>query len=259
MKFIDTHAHLYAPEFNDDRQEVMERAMEAGVTKILLPDVEAESRPAMLQMAQQYPNCYPMIGLHPTCVNDNPSWRDELRAVEDALRQDASRFCAVGEFGLDLYWSRAFHVEQCEAFERQVELALEFNLPVDIHTRDAWDECLSLLEGFRGRGVRGAVHAYSGSVEHYHRLLEIGDFVFGIGGVVTFKKSKLAPVVAHMSLEHIVLETDAPYLTPTPHRGTRNESSYIPFIADTIAQLHAVSLEDVARQTTTNAERIFGI
>lgn len=259
MKFIDTHAHIYGPEFDEDRLEVMERAANEGVEIILLPDVDAEARGAMLEMADAFPNCYPMIGLHPTTINDNPAWRDELRLVEEALAADPKRFVAVGEFGLDLYWSRDFLKEQIEAFEFQVELALKYDLPIDIHTRDAWDECLEVLRRYRGRGLRGVIHAYSGTVEHYEELLTLGDFLFGIGGVVTFKKSKLAPVVAAMKLEHIVLETDAPYLTPTPHRGKRNESSYIPLIAQTIADLHAVSLEEVARVTTANVLRVFDL
>ncbi len=259
MIFVDTHSHLYSEEFDQDRDEVIERAQEAGVKAILLPDVDSSSRQAMLSMCERYSCCRPMVGLHPTSINDNPEWRAELDRVEDLLREDSSRYCAVGEFGMDLYWSREFESEQREAFVRQVELALEYDLPVDIHSRDAWDVTIELLTPFKGRGLRGVIHAFSGEVEHYRALCEIGDLLFGIGGVVTFKRSKLAPVVAEMSLEHIVFETDAPYLTPAPHRGKRNESSYIPHIAAVVADLHAEPLERVAQITTRNAERMFGL
>ncbi len=259
MIFIDTHAHLYAEEFDSDRQEVMERAALAGVECILLPDVDAGERDALMSMASQYDNCLPMLGLHPTSVNDNPAWREELQYIENQLRENPTRYCAVGEMGFDLYWSREFEAEQKEAFERQIELALQYNLPVAIHAREAWDLTIDTLAQYKGRGLRGVIHAFTGEIEHYEQICQMGDFMFGIGGVVTFKKSKLAAVVASMKLEHIVLETDAPYLTPTPHRGKRNESSYIPIIASCVADLHAVSVEHVADVTTSNAKALFGI
>ncbi|MFI3264267.1 MAG: TatD family hydrolase [Rikenellaceae bacterium] len=257
MTFVDTHAHLYASEFDEDRSEVIARALEANVAYIILPDVDSQSRKAMMEMAHEYPCCTPMVGLHPTSVNDNPEWRNELEAISTLLKENHTQYCGVGEIGLDLYWSRDFEAEQREAFRTQIELALEYSLPVAIHCREAWAELIEELTQYASRGVRGVIHAFTGEIEHYKTLLTLGDFVFGIGGVVTFKKSALAAVVAEMSLSHLVLETDAPYLTPTPHRGKRNESAYIPHIAATIANLHAVSVEEVAEVTTANAHHIF--
>ncbi len=259
MIFVDTHTHLYAEEFDQDRAEVIERALEAGVTRLLLPDVDAASREALTAMAEQYDCCTPMVGVHPTSINENPLWREELEAVDKLLAADATCYCAVGEIGLDLYWSREFEEQQCEAFTHQIKAALRYDLPVAIHCRDAWELLIEQLRPFAARGLRGVIHAFTGTLDHYNALLELGDFVFGIGGVVTFKKSALAAVVASMSLQHIVLETDSPYLTPTPNRGKRNESSYIPLIGATVAELHAISLDEVAEVTTANAERVFGI
>ncbi len=259
MVFIDTHAHLYADAFDEDRTEVVSRAQEAGVVHMLLPDIDSDSRAALEAMSEEYECCSPMVGLHPTSINDNPAWREELASVRALLEQQSDRYCAVGEIGIDLYWSQEWEAEQREAFREQIEMALEYNLPVAIHSRDAWEAIIEELTPFSGRGVRGVIHAFTGTIDHYHSLLSLGDFVFGIGGVVTFKKSAIAPVVASMSLSHIVLETDAPYLTPTPHRGKRNESSYIPLIAASVADLHATSLAQVAEVTTANAARIFSL
>ncbi len=259
MQFIDTHAHLYASEFDSDRSEVVERALAAGVGRLLLPDIDSTSRPALETMARDYDCCTPMVGLHPTSINDNPQWEQELAQVARLLAEGSSRYCAVGEIGLDLYWSRDFEEQQLAAFEAQVELALQYNLPVAIHCRDAWELLIISLSKFEGRGVRGVIHAFTGTIEHYRTLASLGDFLFGIGGVVTFKKSALAPVVAQMRLEHIVLETDAPYLSPTPHRGKRNESSYIPLIASTVAELLAEPLSRVAEVTTASVARVFGV
>lgn len=259
MTFIDTHAHIYSSDFDIDRDAIIQRSIAADVTKIMLPDVDSSSRAALNEMAANYHCCHPMIGLHPTSVNDNPLWRGELEMISNILAKESNRYCAIGEMGIDLYWSREFEAEQREAFRFQIELALRYDLPVAIHSRDAWEALFEELAPFRGRGVRGVIHAFSGETKHYEQLLSLGDFLFGIGGVVTFKKSALALVVADMSLQHIVLETDAPYLTPTPHRGKRNESSYIPHIAAKIAELHAVDISEVARITTANAERMFKI
>ncbi len=259
MQFVDTHAHLYSEQFEGESNEAVARSIEAGVTRIILPDVDSTSRAAMMELASANSCCTPMVGLHPTSVNDNPAWRDEIAAIEALLAEDSSRYCAVGEMGIDLYWSCDFEAEQREAFRRQVELSLQYDMPIAIHVREAWDALIEELTPFASKGVRGVVHAFSGTIDHYHKMLSLGDFLFGIGGVVTFKKSALAPVVAEMKLQDLVLETDAPYLTPTPHRGKRNESAYIPYIAATIAELHAVDVATVAQVTTANAERMFGI
>ncbi|MFR9603627.1 MAG: TatD family hydrolase [Rikenellaceae bacterium] len=261
MNYIDTHAHLYDPAFDTDRREVIQRSIEAGVNKILLPDVDSQSRAQMNAMADEFRGiCFPMVGLHPTSVNEFPErWQEEVEMVRHELTANHKRYIAVGEIGMDLYWSQDFEAQQREAFTAQLDMSLEFDLPVAIHVRDAWESTIAILEGYKGRGLRGVIHAYSGDVEAYKTIKGFGDFLFAIGGVVTFKKSKLAEVAREIPLKDLLLETDAPYLTPTPHRGKRNESSYIPLIGDFIAQLKGVSAEEVATITTANAMRLFGI
>ena len=258
---IDTHSHIYDEAFDNDRREVVERARAEGVERIVLPAIDGESNERLFDMCREYGDyVVPLMGLHPTSVNDNPRWRDELAEVERLLAeppQGIERFYGVGEIGLDLYWSRDWQAEQTEAFKAQLDMALKYDLPIVIHTRDAWEEMAEIVEEYAGRGLRGIFHAFSADVEMYEKLRKCGDFVFGIGGVVTFKKSALAEVVKLMHLEDLVVETDAPYLTPTPHRGTRNESSYVRFVAQKIAELKEVDCEVVAEMTTANAKRIF--
>ena len=260
---IDTHSHIYDEAFDDDRNEVVERARAEGVERIILPAIDGESNERLFDLCRACGDyVVPLMGLHPTSVNDNPHWREELAEVERLLQappHGIERFYGVGEIGLDLYWSRDWQAEQTEAFRAQVELALAHNLPIVIHTRDAWEEMAEVVEAYAGRGLRGIFHAYSSDVAMYERLRKCGDFVFGIGGVVTFKKSAVAEVVKNMRLEDLVVETDAPYLTPAPHRGTRNESSYVRFVAAKIAELKGVDYEEVAMQTTVNAKRIFNL
>lgn len=260
---IDTHSHIYDEAFDDDRNEVIERARAEGVERIILPAIDGESNERLFDLCRACGDyVVPLMGLHPTSVNDNPHWREELAEVERLLQappQGIERFYGVGEIGLDLYWSRDWQAEQTEAFRVQVELALAHNLPIVVHTRDAWEEMAEVVEAYAGRGLRGIFHAYSSDAAMYERLRKCGDFVFGIGGVVTFKKSAVAEVVKHMRLEDLVVETDAPYLTPAPHRGTRNESSYVRFVAAKIAELKGVDYEEVAMQTTMNAKRIFNL
>ncbi len=259
IQYIDTHSHLYEPEFDNDRPEAMARAASAGVERLLLPAIDRESYERMFEMCRHYPNrCFPMMGLHPTSVNENPAWREDLELVREHLKNPpVERFYGVGEIGLDLYWSSDYRNEQMEAFAEQIELSLQYNLPIAVHTRSAWTEMCEVIEGFRGRGVRGVFHAFSDGVESYARLRECGDFMFGIGGVVTFKKSPLAEVVREIPLEELLLETDCPYLTPVPFRGQRNESAYIPYICEKIAEIKGISIGEVATQTTANAERMF--
>ena len=259
IRYIDTHSHLYEPEFDNDRAEAMQRASDAGVERLLLPAIDRESYERMFDMCREYPErCFPMMGLHPTSVNDNPAWREDLHLVEEYLENSpVGRFFGVGEIGLDFYWSSDFRAEQMEAFEHQINLSLRYNLPIAVHTRSAWAEMCEVIEGFRGRGVRGVFHAFSDGVETYERLRECGDFMFGIGGVVTFKKSPLVAVVREIPLEELLLETDCPYLTPVPFRGQRNESAYLPYICEKIAEIKGIGIEEVAIQTTLNAERMF--
>ena len=260
---IDTHSHIYDEAFDDDRNEVVERARAEGVERIILPAIDGESNERLFDMCRACGDyVVPLMGLHPTSVNDNPRWREELAEVERLLAnppQGVNRFYGVGEIGLDLYWSRDWQAEQTEAFRAQLDMALKYDLPIVVHTRDAWEEMAAIIEEYSGKGLRGVFHAFSSDVAMYERLKEYGDFVFGIGGVVTFKKSALAEAVKAMQLEDLVVETDAPYLTPAPHRGTRNESSYVRFVAQKIAELKGVDYEVVAERTTANAKRIFGL
>ena len=260
---IDTHSHIYDEAFDEDRSEVVERARAEGIERIILPAIDGESNERLFALCRECGDyVVPLMGLHPTSVNDNPKWREELAEVErllDSPPEGVERFYGVGEIGLDLYWSRDWQAEQTEAFRAQVEMALSRNLPIVVHTRDAWEEMAAVMEEYSGRGLKGIFHAYSSDIAMYERLRKCGDFVFGIGGVVTFKKSALAEVVKSMRLEDLVVETDAPYLTPAPHRGTRNESSYVRFVAAKIAELQGVDYEVVAEHTTANAKRIFNL
>ena len=263
MNLIDTHSHLYEPQFDADRDDCLARAAEAGVRRLLLPAIDSESHERLFDLCRRRPGCcIPMMGLHPTSINDNPRWREELAAVERYLRtppEGIGRFCAVGEIGLDFYWSAEFRDEQIEAFRSQCLLAIEAGLPVAVHTRNAYPEMIAQVEELRGRGLRGVFHAFAESPETYRRLRACGDFLFGIGGVVTFKKSALARTVAEMALDDLVVETDCPYLTPAPHRGERNESAYVRLVCEKIAEIKGLDPEQVAAATTANAERMFGL
>lgn len=262
MKLIDTHSHIYEPEFDDDREQVVERALAAGVATMLLPAIDSAGNGRMFDLARRHPECCrPMIGLHPTSVNDNPRWREELDGVERLLKMppEGIRFVGVGEIGLDFYWSEEFRAEQTEAFRRQCRMAVEAGLPVAVHTRNAYREMAEIVEEFRGSGLRGVFHAFCEDTETYRRLRSCGDFLFGIGGVVTYKKAQIAQTVCDIPLDDIVVETDCPYLTPVPFRGRRNESSYVTYVCRRIAELKGVSEEEVAAATTRNAGRMFGI
>lgn len=260
MEYVDTHAHIFVPEFDDDRAQVMTAALAAGVRRMLMPAVEPSDFGRMAAVRAAWPDrCFPLAGLHPTSVNDNPRWREDLAAVEQALRQPhAGGFCGVGEIGLDYYWSRDFCGEQREAFVRQVELSIELGLPVAVHTRDAWDDMTDIMRSFAGRGVKGIFHSFSGSEEVMRELAACGDFLFGAGGPVTYKKS-LMRVIRAADISQLVLETDCPYQSPEPHCGTRNEPAYIPLICSKIAELKGLGAEQVAEITTRNAERMFGL
>ncbi len=260
---IDTHSHIYEPEFDADRDEVVARAKAAGVGLMLLPAIDVQSDARMFATCREYPDVtVPMMGLHPTSVNDNAEWGNELDRVERYLSQPPqgiAHFCGIGEIGLDFYWSSDFAAEQTEAFASQVELAIKYDLPIEVHTRNAWTQMRDIIRSFRGRGLRGVFHAFSESAECYRELRGYGDFMFGIGGVVTFKKSVVAETVREMSLDDIVLETDCPYLTPAPYRGKRNESSYVRFVCDKVAELQGVASDEVAARTTANAKRMFNL
>lgn len=269
MNLIDTHSLLYEPEFDADRGEALARAFDAGVGLLLLPAIDAASDERLFALCRRHPDrCLPMMGLHPTSVNDNPRWREELDRVARCLDnppEGVPPFCAVGEIGLDYYWDDRFAAEQIEAFTAQCRLAAARNLPVAIHTRAAWNDMRRIVgqeaEAARARGerLRGVFHAFSEDADTYRALRGAGDFLFGIGGVVTFKKSQVAETVREMALDEIVLETDCPYLTPVPHRGERNESAYVRLVCEKIAQIKGLDPEEVAAATTANAARMFGL
>lgn len=255
---IDTHSHIYAEEFDDDRTEALERARAAGVEMLLLPDIDSESRERMFDLARTSPNfCRPMAGLHPTSVNDNPHWREELDMVERLLREPPMPLCGVGEIGLDLYWSRDFFNIQREVLHAQLELALQYDMAVVIHTRSAYEEMLDAVATYRGRGLRGVFHAFADSADMARKLLKHGEFVFGIGGVVTFKNSGLDKVVEELPTDLLLLETDCPYLTPVPHRGKRNESAYVEYVCRKVAAIHNLAPERVDAITTATAKQLF--
>ena len=263
MRLIDTHSHLYAAEFDEDREEALQRAVDQGVAYLLTPAIDSDSHEAMFAFVRKHPQrCIPMMGLHPTSINDHPQWREELQQVARYLEcppQGIDRFCAVGEIGLDFYWDDRHKAEQIEAFEQQIEWSLAYDLPIAVHTREAWAETLEVMRRFAGRGVRGVFHAYSEGIDCYRELKTLGNFKFGIGGVVTFKRATLAGVVAQMEIEDLVLETDCPYLTPAPHRGKRNESAYVRFVCEKVAQIKNLSPEAVAEQTSLTAEALFSL
>lgn len=250
---IDTHSHIYGPEFDDDRAEVLQRARLAGVDKVLLPNINEESIARMLQVAKEYPDmCYPMMGLHPEDVKED--WAQVL----DRMEMQLDGMIAVGEVGLDFYWDTTFRKEQIEAFERQICWAVERNLPLVIHMRKAEQELLEVMERHKSDGLRGVFHCFGGSKETASRMLKHEGFVLGIGGVVTFKNSRLAETLRHVPLDRIVLETDAPYLAPVPCRGKRNEPSYVAHVARFLSDIYNVSEEEVNDVTNLAVKRVFG-
>ena len=254
MKWIDTHCHLYVEEFKDDVDAVIARAQEQGVTQFYLPGIDSESIPAMLALEAKYPGvCIAMMGLHPCYVKENV--QQELAIVEHWLEQ--RDFCAIGEIGLDYYWDTQFKKEQQEAFATQMEWAVQKNLPIVIHTRNAMQETIDMVKPFAARGLKGIFHCFSGSYESAQQIVNMG-FLLGIGGVLTYKNSGLDKVVQDIDLNYLVLETDSPYLTPVPHRGKPNESSYLLYVAQKLAEIKQVSLDTVAQITTDNSKKIFG-
>jgi len=255
MFFVDTHTHLYAEEFSEDIDEVIRKATQRGVTKLLLPDIDCSSRNSMMELHSRHPEvCLPMIGLHPTSVKED--YQSELQEIEKIIT--TQKFYGIGETGIDLYWDKTFIREQIEAFTFQVELALRYDLPIVIHSRKSLHEIFPILKKYYHRGLTGVFHCFPGNINEAHQAVDMG-FYLGIGGVVTYKNSSMAAVVKHFGLEHLVLETDAPYLPPVPHRGKRNESAYIPLIASFIAQLKNIPSNEVALVTSSNATRLFRI
>ncbi len=255
MRLADTHSHLYLPEFDNDRQEVIRRSVVAGVDKIFLPNIDSGSIWPMLNLCKDFPgNCFPMIGLHPTSVKSD--YRDHLNTI--LASAETAAFIAVGEIGIDLYWDKTFLKEQLEALDTQIEFALKKGLPVAIHTRDAMTELFDMLDSHRGKGLRGVLHAFSGGTTDARRAVDAG-FMLGTGGPVTYKKSTQAEVVSYIGIDHILLETDSPYLSPVPHRGKRNESSYIRVINEKVASILNITPEESALVTYRNSCELFGL
>ncbi|MBA2611234.1 MAG: TatD family hydrolase [Bacteroidetes bacterium] len=251
---IDTHTHLYAEEFNADRKALIQKAITNGVTKFYLPNIDSSSIEVMHQLEKEFPeNCFAMMGLHPCSVN--ASVEEELALVKSWLEK--RKYSAVGEIGIDLYWDKTFLKEQQKAFKMQLQWALDYNYPVSIHCRSAFDEIYEILISFE-KLPKAIFHCFSGNVEQANKIIDLGNFKLGIGGVLTFKNSGLDKVVEEISLDHLVLETDAPYLAPVPHRGKRNEPVYLLDVAKRLAELKNISMSELAEITNANAQFIFG-
>jgi TatD DNase family protein len=255
MQFIDTHTHLYLPEFDTDRDEVVSRAVSNGISKMLLPNIDVRSVNQMLAAVNRYRGiCYPMTGLHPTSVRED--YLSQLDSLETLVTKH--KFIAVGEIGIDLYWDKTFLKEQLISFRRQLAFASDKELPVAIHSREAFPEVFSILEEFKGKKLNGVFHAFSGNVKEAETAIEMG-FKLGIGGIVTFKNSGLNNVIREIGPENIILETDSPYLAPVPFRGKRNESSYICIINKKLADILGLKEEDVASIAYSNSVRLFNL
>lgn len=251
---VDTHSHLFVEDFNSDRHEVMQRAREAGVKHIFMPNIDLASVEPMLQVCVDYPDfCSPMLGLHPTEVK--LTYREDLAQLKALLDQHS--FAAIGEVGLDLYWDKTYKNEQIAALEEQIGWALERNMPLVIHSREAFAELYTLFSHYKNTPIRGIFHSFTGTAEEAHRLLEFPGFMLGINGVVTFKKSTLPEVLREVPLSRVVVETDSPYLAPTPYRGKRNESSFVVRVVEKLAEIYGVDADVVAEQTTNNAYTVF--
>lgn len=255
MEFIDTHAHLYDEDFTGDEDAAVGRATEAGVRKIVFPDIDSQTREKMFSFADRFQGTiFPCLGLHPTSVGAD--WEKEMMLME---AHSSRQIWAIGEIGIDCYWSKDFLKEQQEVFRIQLEMASRRGLPVIIHSRESTELIINILKECRHLDLKGVFHAFSGSLETFHELQKLGDWYVGIGGVLTYKKASIADTVCKIPLERILLETDSPYLTPVPFRGKRNESSYIPHIASKLAELTGKGLTEVAETTTINASKLFRI
>lgn len=255
MEFIDTHAHLYDEAFASEEDAAIERAIEAGVTRLIFPDIDSQTREAMFSIADRHEGVvFPCLGLHPTSID--AGWEKEMEALEGWLSR---KIWAIGEIGMDCYWSKEFVKEQQHAFKLQLEMAAKLDLPVIIHSRESTELIINVLKECRHLSLRGVFHAYSGSIETYREISRLGDWYIGIGGVLTYKKASIAETVKEIPLDRILLETDSPYLTPVPFRGRRNESAYIPHIAGKLAELTGKDVGEIAARTTENAVKLFRI
>jgi TatD DNase family protein len=255
MQLIDTHTHLYLSDFEDDRDEVINRSVKSGVIKLLMPNIDYKSVDLMLSIESRYPDiCFSMLGLHPTSVKDD--YLLQLEKIENQFTKH--KFIAIGEIGIDLYWDKTFLKEQLSAFRKQIMFALDMRLPVVIHARDSFPEVFSVLDEFEGKGLKGVFHAFTGSLKDAKKITNMG-LKLGIGGIVTFKNSGIDKIVKETGPENLVLETDSPYLAPVPYRGKRNESSYICIINKKLAEIFGISEEEIASITFNNSTRLFNL
>ncbi|MBO9565559.1 MAG: TatD family hydrolase [Niastella sp.] len=254
MQIVDTHTHLYSNSFLSDIEAVIGRAEAEGVNRFYLPAIDSESHPAMLDLEARFPGkCIAMMGLHPVSVKED--YQEELNLVAEWLGK--RKFAAVGEIGLDYYWDRSFDQQQVAAFHRQIEWALQYKLPIVIHSRESMDECIRIVQEHQKGALGGIFHCFTGTEQQARQIIDAG-FYLGIGGVLTYKKTTLPEVLKNIPLEHLVLETDAPYLPPVPFRGKRNESSYLKYVLEKLAEVKEMPKEEVAKITTANAQKIFG-
>ena len=251
---IDTHSHIYLPEFEENRAKMLERAEKEGIRKILMPAIDSSTHGAMLKLEEEYPSaCLSMMGLHPCSVKENPD--EELKIVRDFLEKRT--FIAVGETGLDFYWDKTFIQQQYRAFHQQIEWALHYDIPVVIHSRNSIDECIKVVAEHQHGKLKGVFHCFSGNPEQAEKIVALGFFL-GIGGVLTFKNSGLDKVMETISIDNIVFETDAPYLAPVPFRGKRNEPAYLKYVVEKLAGIKNVSIQEISSATTENAGKLFG-
>lgn len=255
MVLTDTHTHLYYETIEDKRAALMERCLNNNISRLFLPNVDLESVPLVFDLVRAFPEqCFPMLGLHPCSVKDN--WEQELTAIRNSQQQN--KIFAIGEIGIDLYWDKNFLTEQIAAFRQQINWAKSLKLPIVIHCRDAFNEVYEVLQQEQDKDLKGILHCFTGTLEQANKIIALG-FYLGIGGVVTYKNAGLDKIIPQIDLKHIVLETDSPYLTPVPFRGKPNESSYLIYIAQKVAELHQTDVDTVARITTENSKRLFGI
>ncbi len=254
--YIDTHTHIYLNDFDEDRKGIISECLDTGVNKLLLPNIDKSTMADVIKTCEVYKGvCFPMVGLHPCYVKD--SYENDLDYLKPIIK--SINTIAIGEIGIDLYWDKSNLEIQRKAFITQINWAKEFNLPIVIHARDSYNEIFEVLDQLNDENLKGIFHCFSSSLKNAERILKYGGFKLGIGGVVTFKNSGLDKVVKDIDIKNIVLETDSPYLTPTPFRGTRNKSSYIPIIANKLSDIYQVSSEEIGKITSKNAKEIFNI
>ncbi len=253
MQFIDTHTHLFLSQFHEDSDQVIKRALDAGVSHMLLPNVDTSTIDDMFSLSKKYQQvCFPMVGLHPTSVDQH--YLMKMASIEKRINESV---VAIGEIGIDLYWDKTWYQQQVDAFKYQIALAREHDLPIVIHARESFSEIFEVLDSIDLSGVTGVFHSFTGTLEEAQKILAYKKFKLGIGGILTFKNARLDEVVHQIDLKHIVLETDSPYLAPVPYRGKRNESSYLVNIAEKLAEIKDTTLEEVAKITTGNAKELF--